>query len=302
MRVLVTGSEGLIGRPLCNLLGARGDEVQRYDLALAPSQNVLYLGYFQDAIETADAVIHLAAQSGVEAARKSAYNAWHLNVVGTLNVLEACRQNDKPVVVASSNHIYGHGARPVSEEAIQLQLDTYSATKHAADLAARSYAHNYGLKTAIVRNTNCFGPNDPHSDHIIPGTILSLLQGEPPVIWSDGLTKKAYLYVDDVAEAYISVLDWLMGGGRFGEAFNVSGPRVSVLELVNLVCDVMGSELKPVVLGRSSDSKDEWLDDSKVRRVTGWYPKTGLREAIRRTVAGFKARHPQTDLESVNAS
>lgn len=288
MNILVTGSEGLIGKPLCRLLEARGDEVTPYDII--HRRDILERRAVDKYVGKSDAVIHLAAQSGVEAARTQAYKAWALNFTGTLNVLEACRQRGKPVVIASSNHIYGHGDAPVKEDSPQIQLDTYSATKHACDLLARSYAHNYGLRVAVMRNTNCFGPDDPHYDHIVPGTILSLLRGERPVIKSDGKRVKSYLYVDDVAEAYIAALDWLIDGGREGEAFNVSGERVSVLDLVERICRTVGNYLEPIVIGEPNDQADEWLDDSKFREATGWEPRHTLDEALALTVEGFKAR------------
>ncbi len=290
MKILITGSNGLIGRPLGEMFQERGDEVIPYDLVFR--RDIMERKAVFKYIRRADAVIHLAAQSGVEQARDAGYHAWQLNVVGTLNVLDACRLHDKPVVVASSNHIYGHGSQPTTEEAPQLQLDTYSATKHAADLMARSYAYNYGLRCAVVRNTNCFGPNDPHDDHIVPGSILSLLRGGPVIIRSNGKRVKSYLYVDDVAEAYATVLDWLVSEkGIPGTAMNVSADeRITVLDLVRHIYNAVDVEGDPIVLGQPNDQADEWLDDGLMRRLTGWAPRHTLDEALAKTVAGFRAR------------
>ncbi len=290
MKILITGSEGLIGRPLSKLLTERGDEVIPFDIV--GRRDIMERKAVSKYIRRADAVIHLAAQSGVEQARDAGYHAWQLNVVGTLNVLDACRLHDKPVVMASSNHIYGHGDEPTKENAPQFQLDTYSATKHAADVMARSYAHNYGLRCAVVRNTNCFGPDDPHDDHIVPGSILSLLRGEPATIRSNGKQDKAYLYVDDVAEAYTAVLDWLISEkGIPGTAFNVSADEwISVLNLVQSIYKAVGVDGSPIVEGAPNDQADEWLDDSLMRSLTGWKPRHTLEEALAKTVAGFRDR------------
>lgn len=291
MKVLITGSEGLMGRPMARMLEQRGDQVARYDLVLG--KDVFDEACLQAEIAAADvdAVIHLAAQSGVPQARTMAKKAWDLNFGGTLNILEACRLANKPVVVASSNHIYGnHGGQLTDENALQLALDTYSATKIALDVAARSYAKDYGLRVAIMRNTNCFGPDSPHFDHIIEGTIRSYLKGEPPVIWTDGQVVKSYMYVDDTVEAYIAVLDWLLAGGNAGEAFNVTGERISVLALVQLIGELMGASIKPVVEGRPGITVHENMDDRKVRHLTGWRPRHRLREALVLTIEGMRQR------------
>lgn len=290
MRVLITGSRGLMGRPMARILEERGDQVVHYDIV--DGQDVFDEEQLLREIRQVDAVIHLAAQSGVPQAQRLAKLAWDLNFGGTLNVLEACRLAGKAVVVASSNHIYGdHGGRPTHEDSPQYALDTYSATKQALDIAARSYAQVYGLRVVIMRNTNCFGPESPHSDHIIEGCILSYLRGEAPVIWTDGQVVKSYLDVDDVASAYVLALDWLLSPvGRPGEAFNLTGERIRVLDLVKLIGEVMGADIQSVVEGKTGITVDENLDDSKFRNFTGWHPQHTLREAIEKTVEGFKSR------------
>ena len=292
-RVLVTGGAGLMGRPLRRSLAALGAAVRDYDIV--DGQDILDLGDLQNAVAGVDAVIHLAAMSNVEVCRKAGYAAYQNIVVGTLNVLEACRAYNPqmPVVVASSNHVYGEQKTlPVSENAPLNQLDTYSAAKIAADYLARSYAHNYGVNVVIMRSTNCFGPNDPHSGHIVPSTITAVLNGKAPVIKSNGFTKKSYLYVDDVIDAYIAAAEWVGSGPyRQGTVFNVSDTPVSVLDLVHTILKVMGATVKPEVLGIPNDQHDEDLNDSFIRKATGWKPKHTLQEAIALTVAGFKERH-----------
>ncbi len=292
-RVLVTGGAGLMGRPLRRCLESQQAMVRDFDLV--DGQDILDLSSITQAVAGVDAVIHLAAMSNVEKCRKAGYAAYQVNVVGTLNVLEACRAYNPqmPVVVASSNHVYGwQEKQPVKEDAPLRQLDTYSASKIAGDYLARSYAHNYGLNVVIIRNTNCFGPNDPHSDHIVPSAIMSVLRGEAPIIKSNGTTKKSYLYVDDVIDAYVAAAEWAGSAtDRGGTVFNVSTEPVSVLTLVKTILNVMDSPLLPKVLGIPNDQHDECLDDSRIRTATGWEPKHSLEEALRLTVAGFKERH-----------
>jgi CDP-glucose 4,6-dehydratase len=197
-RVVVTGGSGLIGTPMFAKLADLGISWGcNLDI---PEYDVLDYNDILGGVSRADVCIHLAAISHVEDSRSRRHNTFDVNVRGTYNVLEACLDAGvKSVVVASSNHVYGNqDVFPVPETAPLNQLDTYSASKIAADYIARAYGHNYGLPVAIIRNTNCFGPEDPHSDHLVPGTILSILRGGRPVLRSTGLTKKGYLYVEDV--------------------------------------------------------------------------------------------------------
>ena len=247
--VLVTGSSGLMGPYVCKRLLEAGANVVGYDsnpkgtlpwhglVGHLPVMegSILELESLRRVKGGADIVIHLAAMSNVEKTRAAGLMAYEVNVRGTYMVLEACLRSKgvQAVVAASSNHIYGPQTKyPTTEDAPFNQLDTYSATKAAADILARSYAHNYGLAVAVIRNTNCFGPCDPHDDHLIGGTIKSLLIREKAIIRSKGLTKKAYLHVDDVARAYILAAEWLATKKKSGEAFNVSTSSVAVVSVV----------------------------------------------------------------------
>jgi nucleoside-diphosphate-sugar epimerase len=293
LNVLVTGGYGLMGAPLVKMLKEQGANVKVYDKV--DGKDINSLSNLETGMWAMDVVFHLAAMSGVEQTRDAGWHGWYVNTFGTLNVLEAarrCAKTVKAVVIASSNHVYGQqDTYPVLETAPLRQLDTYSASKIAADYMARSYHHNYDVPTVIMRNTNCYGPDDPHTDHIIPSTIAAALDGERPVIQGNGLTSKSYLYVDDVVQAYLDATQWSMEHGVFGEAYNVASPPISVLELVRLILDAMGKvDITPVILNESNDQADEMMDDSKLRVRTGWWPQTPLAEGIRLTVKGLQAR------------
>lgn len=255
--------------------------------------DIMDLNAMKQAVSGHKVVIHLAAYSGVEHARKLGYEAWRVNAFGTLNVLEACHSTKglESVLVSTTNHLYGNApSLPTAENAPLLQLDTYSAAKLAADVMTRSYAHNYGLPATVIRNTNCYGPNDPHSDHIVPGTILSVLGNECPVIRGTGDTYKSYLYVDDVSEAYMAITQWAMESQNKGEAFNVSTAPITVRDLVDSILHVMDSGLKPFVVGKVTDGANEQLDCTKISQLTSWKPRHTLEEGLMRTVQGFVER------------
>jgi len=293
LNVLVTGGYGLMGTPLVKMLEDQGANVSIYDKR--DGHDINSLSHVSVAAAQKDIIFHLAAVSGVEASRQMGYNAWYVNTFGTINVLEAARRNNsvRAVVVASSNHVYGpQDVFPVPEEAPMRQLDTYSATKIAADYMARSYHHNYNVPAVVMRNTNCYGPDDPHLDHIIPSTIMSVLDGERPVIHSTGLTSKSYLYVDDVAQAYLDAAQWSIEYGVFGEAYNVSTQPITSLDMVRLILNVMEKgDVNPRIEKHPTDQSNEYMDDSKLRNRTGWYPKVSLQDGLARTVEAFTRRY-----------
>jgi CDP-glucose 4,6-dehydratase len=316
MKAFITGYAGLIGAPLTRQLIDKGWKVYGLDMSntgtlehygligqvtlqqlVGMVGSVLDLPTILHAVRDADIIIHLAAQSGVWQSREEGYKAWELNFMGTLNALESARIKDKPIIIASSNHVYGNASfYPTPESGIPNRFDPYSASKIAGDIAARSYAETYGVQVVSIRNTNCFGPADPHTDHIIPGTILSVLRGEAPVIRSSGRTSKNYLHVDDVASAYALAAEAMLAGKMKSPAvYNVSdnAKPSTVVDLVTAIIRLMGSDLTPVIAGADQpDDVNEQLDSSMFRALTGWKSRP-LEDALYQVIESFKLRFPQ---------
>lgn len=302
-RWLVTGGSGLIGGWLLRKLIGQHYSVLNFDLnesGTLPSHgtSVEAVSVFGDILDyeqisntireyQPDVVVHLAAQSGVEAARWSPMTSLKLSTVGTAHVLEVCRLQEVPrVLVASSNHIYGRQEGLTTEDAPLNQLDLYSVSKTCADYLARAYAHNYGMNVVAVRPTNTYGPCDPHEDHIIPGTIQRVLDGKHPVIKSAGQVKKSYLYGEDCANAFITIGEH--AEELAGQAVNVvgSGP-IGALGLAQTICSLINPKLKPKVLGEPNDQNDEWLSGDKLAAL-GWKPQYTLREGLEKTIEWFR--------------
>ena len=289
-KVAITGGSGLIGTPMIRKLESMGAKVRNLDL---PTWDITNMQAMMDGL-VCDICIHLAAMSHVEETRDNGLSAWEINVRGTWVVLEAClRKGVSAVVTASSNHVYGlQDSFPVPETAQLNQLDTYSVSKICMDYITRAYTHNYGLKTAVIRNTNCYGPEDPHSSHIIPGTILSLLEGRVPVIKSTGLVKKGYLYVDDVVDAYLLVAENLFQYGKSGSppggwVFNAGAPPISSQDLVRMIMSLLPVHTYPIIQENPTDQHDEQMDSSKLEAL-GWRPKYSLKEGLAKTIEWFR--------------
>src|SRR4029079_11420419 len=158
-------------------------------------------------------VFHLAAQTIVGTASRSAISTFESNVRGTWNLLEACRVNDKlieRIMVASSDKAYGpHDNLPYTEETPLQGRYPYDVSKSCADLIAQSYFHTYRLPITITRCVNLFGGGDLSFNRLVPGTIASALRNERPVIRSDGKFVRDYFYVMNAVEGYMKLAEMM---------------------------------------------------------------------------------------------
>jgi CDP-glucose 4,6-dehydratase len=313
---LVTGARGFVASWLAKVLLEEGEEVVSFDLesdrpsGLAllevESEVVDEVGDLRDAERVRavlerhrpDAVFHLAAQPIVGTALSSPVPTFQSNIEGTWNLLEATRAAGVGrVVVASSDKAYGpHEVLPYTEEACLQPIYPYDVSKAAADMIARSYWHTYGLPVAVTRFANVYGGGDLNFSRLIPETVSAVLDGRRPVIRSDGSPERDFLYAEDVARAYAAIAESLAGGRGGGEAFNAGWGRPNaVREVVELVCEIAGSELEPDILGEGNPTGEidrQFLDSAKIREVTGWQPRVDLREGLGRTLDWYRA-HPE---------
>ncbi len=185
-------------------------------------------------------MIHLAAQTLVGPAIEDPVDTFSKNIEGTWSVLEACRSVNtvERIVVASSDKAYGDASgRPYREEAALRARHPYDTSKAVTDMLAQTYAFTYGLPVAITRCGNLYGGGDLNWSRIVPGTIRSVLEGESPVIRSDGTFVRDYLYVRDAA-AGVLVLAEAVGDRPelAGTAFNfAAGARLSVIDIVRRI-------------------------------------------------------------------
>jgi CDP-glucose 4,6-dehydratase len=216
------------------------------------------------------------------------------NVAGTWNVLEACRRNPtvRQIVIASSDKAYGtSGHLPYTEETRLEGRFPYDVSKSCADLIAQSYAATYELPVAITRGGNLFGGGDLNWSRIVPGTIRSLLDGERPIIRSDGRFLRDYFYVEDAAAAYMLLAERLADDPSLrGTAFNFAyGAPLTVLDLVRRIIAAVGVAVEPDVRNEARhEIVEQYLDAQRARRVLGWAPVYDLDEGLRRTVAWYR--------------
>jgi CDP-glucose 4,6-dehydratase len=309
--VLVTGIGGFVGSCLARALVDRGAEVagivrdsrgERQLAALGLSQRVRLvrgsitdLGVVERALNEYETELcfHLAAQAIVGAANRSPLSTFESNIRGTWTVLEAARQHAllRGLVIASSDKVYGdQPALPYTEDSPLAATYPYDASKLCAEVLARSYAATFELPLAVVRCANIYGGGDLNWSRLIPGTIRSVLQGEEPVIRSDGTMERDYLYVEDAADAYLTLAEHVADDGVRGQAFNFGWSRgFSVLEVVEAILAQAGSALRPRILNQArAEIQRQWLSAEKAGRALGWTPRVSLDEGIARSVAWYR--------------
>ena len=238
------------------------------------------------------AVFHIAAQTIVGIANNNPLSTFESNIKGTWNILEACRKatNVKKVVVASSDKAYGdQEILPYSENTPLIGRHPYDVSKSCADLICRSYYETYKLPVCVTRCGNFYGGGDLNFNRIIPGTIRSILNNDPPTVRSDGSFIRDYFYIEDAVLAYLLLAEKMDDKSLHGEAFNFSNEiQISVLDLVNKIIDLMDSNLKPVILNEATNEiKHQYLSAKKAKDLLGWKPQFDINTGLQKTISYY---------------
>jgi CDP-glucose 4,6-dehydratase len=241
-----------------------------------------------------DTVFHLGAQTIVGTADRSPRATFRSNIEGTWNVLDACRLMNgmvERVVVASSDKAYGEQVLPYVETMPLEGRHPYEVSKSCTDLLTTSYAITYGLRAAIARCGNIYGGGDLNWSRIIPGTFRSIIEGQRPVLRSDGTFVRDYLHVQDVVSAYIALADNVHRDDVAGNGFNFSDESpLTVMEIYTACCVAAGVPgLEPKILNKAQgEIKDQYLNASLARESLGWSAKIQLAEGLAETYAWYR--------------
>jgi CDP-glucose 4,6-dehydratase len=192
------------------------------------------------------------------------------------------------VMVASSDKAYGSNEKlPYTEETALKGQHPYDVSKSCADLITQCFAHTYNMPLGVTRCGNLFGGGDLNWNRIVPGTMRSIIQGESPLIRSDGTMTRDYLYIDDGVNAYLTFAAALINDPTLaGKAFNFGNNHpLKVLELVDEILKVTGREdIKSTVLGEANNEiPQQYLDSSLAGEVLGWKPQFSLKDGLEET-------------------
>ena len=315
-RFLVTGGAGFIGSHIVERLLKDGHCVVVLDnFSSGKEENLSFINNYPlsakrytlikgdicdfstclKACEGIEVVFHQAALRSVPKSLDNpvAYN--EVNINGTLNMLEAARQQKiKRFIYASSSSIYGETDRFPEKEADLPQLvSPYALTKLAGEYYCRVYSQNYDLSVICLRYFNVFGPRQAIDDEyavVIPKFIHCLLNNESPPIYGTGRQSRDFTYIDNVVEANLLAanalrpLKWAV--------FNIAnGQDRTILELVHILNKIIKKDIKPVFLQpRPGDVFRTLADISQTKKALGFKPKIDFQEGLIRTVKWFEEK------------
>jgi len=321
-RVLLTGGAGFIGSHVAEALLRRGKQltvVDNLDLFYSPAWKKANLAEIRRVGEyefcevdicdpralrevfvrtRPEIVIHLAARAGVRPSIEQPLLYERVNVQGTLNLLELCREfGVTKFLFGSSSSVYGAASQvPFSEDQVELRpISPYAATKLSGEMLCYTYAHLFALPVISLRFFTVYGPRQRPDLAIYKFTAL-MESGRPVPVFGDGSTGRDYTYVDDIVAGVLAGLERTpepTAGAAF-EVFNLGNSHpVKLTELIELLERATGRkairEYQPLQPG---DVPLTWADISRARQRLGYCPSTRLEEGLARFVAWYRAADP----------
>ena len=310
MRYLITGGAGFIGSHLSDALIKLGDQVEALDdLSTGAVENVddllgnpsfsLLKGTVRDeatvyeAVQRADAVLHLAASVGVRRILERPLESLLNNIHGTESVLEACAAFERKVLVVSTSEIYGKNASPkLTEHSDRILGPTfksrwsYGTSKAVDEILAFAYHLERSTPSIVVRLFNTVGPRQTGAyGMVVPRFVRQALTGEPLTVFGDGRQRRCFCHVEDTVRALLGLLEHPRS---LGEVFNVgSQEEATIHDLAELVVRMTDSS-SPIVRvpyeeaygAGFEDMQRRYPDTSKIEAFTGWRPMRTLEEIL----------------------
>lgn len=300
MRYFITGIEGFLGSHLANSLYAHGHDVFGLDnhshscgQKLSKGIRVYYgdIRYYQDIeeyIKNCDICYHTAAQINVDRSIAYPEETIDVNLMGTLNILEACRKYHKKMVFCSSSEIYGGQKNPINESSPTYSQSPYSTSKLAADKLCGNFHDLYRVEVWRVRCFNIFGPfqNSDECGAVIPIFVKRVLEEKPPIIFGDGKQRRDYLYIDDAVKAY-EMMPQIKD--LCGTSVNIgSGRSVSVNEIAKLIIDEVNYKVRSKH-GKARPGEVSKLEaDISFIEKYGWHPEVSFKDGLKKYIRWYK--------------
>jgi UDP-glucose 4-epimerase len=303
MKVLVTGGAGFIGSNLVDTLIKAGHNVFVVDnLSTGNKLNLNKRAKFYETdicdkielqkifdIEKPETIFHLAAQANVSASVKDPAFDIKVNVIGTINLLELCRDFSVKKFVFSSTGgaIYGENApRPTPETAKEYPLTPYGMDKLQAEKYIEFFAKNFEMKPVILRYANVYGPrqNSHGEAGVIAIFTAKMLANESYQLYGDGEQTRDFVYVSDVVDANLKALEFSSTG-----IFNIgSGKETSINEITGILKKITQTSVEPTIKPAKLEQRCSCLDSSLAQKTLDWHPTISIEEGMKKTVAFYK--------------
>lgn len=301
MQVLITGGAGFIGANLVRLLLRYGYRVRVFDnfsvgrrglLAGLDVEivegDILDVQAVKTAVSGIDGVVHLAAQTGVPGSLKDPFHDCQVNIIGTVNMLEACRHAGvKRFVFASSNAPLGRQNPPATEDKAPLPISPYGASKLAGEGYCLAYYGSWGLGTVVLRFANLYGPYSAHKNSVVAKFFKDILADGCISIDGDGHQTRDFIYVEDLCQ----VIHLALESDISGELFQIAtGVETSIMTLANMVQQTVQRDI-PIQHqpSRQGDIERNYSNVAKVDKMLAWRPTTKLVGGLQETWHWFKS-------------
>jgi nucleoside-diphosphate-sugar epimerase len=309
MKYLVTGGAGFIGSNIVRELLRQGQEVRVLDnFATGKRENILPLikdpklkliegdqrsfHVVRAAVKGVDYILHQGALPSVPRSINDPITSNDVNILGTLNILEAAKEfSVKRIVCASSSSIYGNSESLPKVETMPVNpMSPYALTKYAQERYCQIFYQLYGVETVSLRYFNVFGPNqDPTSQYsaVIPKFIKLIQQDREPIIYGDGTQSRDFTYVENNVWANIQACT---AEKAPGEVINIAcGKRYTLLDLVDLINEILGKNIEPrFEPERPGDVKHSLADIQKAKDLLGYEVRVDFREGLEKTIEFFR--------------
>lgn len=310
MNIFITGGLGILGSSILKKISNKKNKIIVYDrkknlnkFLKIKNKNMKFVSgnltnkkLISDTIKKykIDAVFHLGAQTQVLNAIKNPFQTYVINLFSTIKILEIIKNQNKNIIFiySSSDKAYGEVSNKSYLESHPLNsIYPYDVSKSTSDLVVQSYSKTYGLKAGIIRSANIFGPHDRNLKRIVPETIINLLNNKKIIIRSSGKLKRDYIFVDDVAEAYILTFRKLQKSKKRLLIYNVGSKyNLSVLNLVKKIARIMkiNRDFFTIANNSKKEIKNQRLNYNKIQKELRWSPKTTLESGLKKTIDWYK--------------
>lgn len=306
MKVLITGAEGFIGSHLTEALYKKGYQVRalcqynsfnnwgwlediscKNDIEVF-SGDIRDPFYCEELVSGVDIVFHLAALIAIPYSYISPQSYIETNIQGTLNICQASIKNKvSRVLHTSTSEVYGTAKFvPINEDHPLQPQSPYSASKIGADAIAMSFFNSFNLPLTIVRPFNTYGPRQS-ARAVLPTIITQIANGAKEISLGDTTPTRDFTYVEDTCSGFLELSTC---DDSIGETVNLgSNSEISISDALEIIKNLMKSDVnfildKERIRPKNSEVYRLWSDNSKLRRLTNFYPKTSIEEGLKKTI------------------
>jgi len=284
MRVLVTGHTGFIGSNMYDYLKEKNIDVIGY--SKRDGHDIFDTKKLNQFIKGVDIVYHFVAYAKPGQSITEPTTAIKVNVESCLNVLEACRKHNVPLIYPSSCEIYGNSEKPIKEDFEIKPTNPYAASKAAADRICHSYYESYGMDIKIVRLFNPYGPRQ-QVNKICPIFYSQAVRNKNITVYGNGKDTRDYVYISDIVKGL-----WNARKLASGEAINLATSRETTnLEVAKFIIKLTGSKSKITFVKYPKEFgniKNQIGSFEKAKKLIGWQPEVKLEEGISKTIEWLK--------------